>query len=67
MNSRTACNRLSEHIIGRGKGLGKGGAKKHRKVLRDIIQGITKPAIHHLVRRGGVKRKGFQRRGSLNS
>jgi len=28
-----------------GKGLGKGGAKRHRKVLRDNIQGITKPAI----------------------
>ena len=27
-----------------GKGLGKGGAKRHRKVLRDKIQGITKPA-----------------------
>ncbi|KAL7537746.1 hypothetical protein ACHAXR_008037 [Thalassiosira sp. AJA248-18] len=27
-----------------GKGLGKGGAKRHRKVLRDNIQGITKPA-----------------------
>jgi len=26
-----------------GKGLGKGGAKRHRKVLRDNIQGITKP------------------------
>ena len=28
-----------------GKGLGKGGAKRHRKILRDNIQGITKPAI----------------------
>ncbi|KAJ7252790.1 hypothetical protein B0H12DRAFT_1117854 [Mycena haematopus] len=27
-----------------GKGLGKGGAKRHRKILRDNIQGITKPA-----------------------
>ena len=26
-----------------GKGLGKGGAKRHRKVLRDNMQGITKP------------------------
>ncbi|XP_024947401.1 histone H4 isoform X1 [Cephus cinctus] len=33
-----------------GKGLGKGGAKRHRKVLRDNIQGITKPA------KGGAKR-----------
>ena len=46
-------------ITGRGKGgkgLGKGGAKRHRKVLRDNIQGITKPAIRRLARRGGVKR-----------
>merc|ERR1719348_850800 len=39
-----------------GKGLGKGGAKRHRKVLRDNIQGITKPAIRRLARRGGGKR-----------
>ena len=39
----------------RGKG-GKGGAKRHRKVLRDNINGITKPAIRRLARRGGVKR-----------
>uniref|UniRef100_A0A8C6M0G1 Histone H4 n=1 Tax=Nothobranchius furzeri TaxID=105023 RepID=A0A8C6M0G1_NOTFU len=32
------------------------GAKRHRKVLRDNIQGITKPAIRRLARRGGVKR-----------
>lgn len=36
--------------------LGKGGARRHRKVLRDNIQGITKPAIRRLARRGGVKR-----------
>ncbi len=65
-----------------GKGLGKGGAKRHRKILRDnsttrqkqqpfsffsyrlsflfffslTVQGITKPAIRRLARRGGVKR-----------
>ncbi len=39
-----------------GKGLGKGGAKRHRIVLRDNLQGITKPAIRRLARRGGVKR-----------
>uniref|UniRef100_A0A5K3F0N1 Histone H4 n=1 Tax=Mesocestoides corti TaxID=53468 RepID=A0A5K3F0N1_MESCO len=39
-----------------GKGLEKGGAKRHRKVLRDNIQGITKPAVRRLARRGGVKR-----------
>ncbi|MGH0179612.1 UNVERIFIED_CONTAM: hypothetical protein FKN15_002059 [Acipenser sinensis] len=38
-----------------GKGLGKGGAKRHRKVFRDNIHGITKPAICRLARRGGVK------------
>uniref|UniRef100_M8BQZ9 Histone H4 n=1 Tax=Aegilops tauschii TaxID=37682 RepID=M8BQZ9_AEGTA len=32
-----------------GKGLGKGGAKRHRK-------GTTTPAIRRLARRGGVKR-----------
>ena len=31
-----------------GEGLGKGGAKRHRKILRDNIQGITKPAIRRL-------------------
>lgn len=38
-----------------GKGPGKGG-KRHRTVLRDNIQGVTKPAIRRLARRGGVKR-----------
>jgi histone H4 len=50
---------LTNNMSGRGKGgkgLGKGGAKRHRKVLRDNIQGITKPAIRRLARRGGVKR-----------
>ncbi len=35
------------------KGLGKGGVKRHRKVLRD---NITKNEIRRLARRGGVKR-----------
>ncbi|KAI8958668.1 histone-fold-containing protein [Daldinia sp. FL1419] len=30
--------------------------KRHRKVLRDNILGVTKPAIRRLARRGGVKR-----------
>ena len=49
---------LTSHATGGkgGKGLGKGGAKRHRKILRDNIQGITKPAIRRLARRGGVKR-----------
>ncbi|PCD39951.1 hypothetical protein FGRA07_01222 [Fusarium graminearum] len=32
------------------------GGKRHRKILRDNIHGITKPAIRRLARRGGVKR-----------
>lgn len=46
-------------MSGRGKGgksLGKGGSKRHRRVFRDSIQGITKPAIRRLARRGGVRR-----------
>ncbi|XP_041003242.1 histone H4-like [Juglans microcarpa x Juglans regia] len=43
-------------MLGRGKGLDKGGAKRHHKVLRDNIQGITKPEIRCLACRGGVKR-----------
>ncbi|KAF2121566.1 histone-fold-containing protein [Lophiotrema nucula] len=40
-----------------GKGLGKGkGAKRHKKVLRDNIQSVTKGDIRRLARRGGVKR-----------
>ena len=39
-----------------GKGVGMGGAKRRRKVLRGNVQGITKPAIRRLARRGGVKR-----------
>ncbi len=38
--------------------LGKGAVaiKRHRKEGKDSIQGITKPAIRRLARRGGVKR-----------
>ncbi|KAG6525885.1 hypothetical protein ZIOFF_015857 [Zingiber officinale] len=59
--SRISCTSFTSFVdmSGRGKGgkgLGKGGAKRHRKVLRDNIQGITKPAIRRLARRGGVKR-----------
>jgi histone H3/H4 len=38
------------------KGLGKGGAMRHRKARREAIQGITKSAIRRLARRGCVKR-----------
>uniref|UniRef100_A0A9L0IRM1 Histone H4 n=1 Tax=Equus asinus TaxID=9793 RepID=A0A9L0IRM1_EQUAS len=56
---KTESHHKAKDMSGRGKGgkgLGKGGAKRHRKVLRDNIQGITKPAIRRLARRGGVKR-----------
>ncbi|KAF2273542.1 histone-fold-containing protein [Westerdykella ornata] len=48
--------------LGRGKGslglgLGKGKTmKRHKKIPRDTIQGITKGDIRRLARRGGVKR-----------
>merc|ERR1711935_157539 len=57
--STTSYTTTSTNMSGRGKGgkgLGKGGAKRHRKILRDNIMGITKPAICRLARRGGVKR-----------
>ncbi|CAL8578476.1 Histone H4 [Xanthoria parietina] len=39
-----------------GKGLGKGGLKRHRKIPRDTVRAITKGDIRRLARRGGVKR-----------
>lgn len=44
------------------KGKGKRVAKRHagRRIHRDNIQGVTKPAIRRLCRRGGVKRIGGQ-------
>ena len=40
-----------------GKGYGKVGAKRHaKKATKEVILGITKPAIRRLARRGGVKR-----------
>ncbi len=39
-----------------GKGFGKIGAKRIHKKSRDVLLGITKPAIRRLARRGGVKR-----------
>ena len=46
-------------MTGRGKGikgLGRGGAKRHRKLLRESIYGITKAAIRRMARRAGIKR-----------
>ena len=31
-------------------------AKRHRIIIREVIEGITRPAIRRLARRGGVKR-----------
>ncbi|KAI7270664.1 hypothetical protein KC345_g7387 [Hortaea werneckii] len=46
---------------GKGLGIARGKtAKRHRKILRDNIQGITKPDIRRLARRGGVKRVSAQ-------
>jgi len=40
-----------------GKGLGKGGAvRNNRRMLRETVAGITKPAIRRIARRAGVKR-----------
>eukprot|EP00959_Pyramimonas_sp_CCMP1952_P105788 2212031-Pyramimonas_sp.AAC.2 len=40
----------------KGKGLGMVGNKRHRKIVRDTLQGISKSDIRRLARRGGVKR-----------
>lgn len=43
---------------GMGKSIGKGVmmAKRHRVQKKDPIEGITKPSIRRLARRGGIKR-----------
>ena len=58
-NSAAQTRNPSRSMSGRGKGhkgLGAGGARRHRIMLRDNIQGVTKPVIRRLARRGGVKR-----------
>ncbi|XP_059810811.1 histone H4-like [Hypanus sabinus] len=45
----TCMNNLDENV-------GESESERHHKVFRDNIQGITKPAIRRLARRGGVKR-----------
>lgn len=47
---------MSGKGLGRGKGKQGFFGKRHRKVLRDNIEGVTKPAIRRLARRAGVKR-----------
>ena len=45
---------------GVGKGVGKVAAKRNsRKNNRPVLEGVTKPAIRRLARRGGVKRISF--------
>ena len=44
-----------EHLLD-GKKIDPKRAKRHLKVFRDDLQGITKPAICRLARQGGVKR-----------
>lgn len=39
-----------------GRGKGKGGAKRHHRVLRDNLKGISQASVRRLARRGGVKR-----------
>ena len=47
---------MSGRGLGR-RGIGKGGAKRHRKVLSDNIRAaFRKPGIRRLCRRGGIKR-----------
>jgi len=42
---------------GKKSGESKGaGSKRLKKVVRDSVRGVTKPAIRRLARRGGVKR-----------
>lgn len=49
------------NMVGQGKLSGKRllqnqGGKRHRKIPKDCVLGITKPDIRRLARRGGVKR-----------
>ncbi|KAF1821584.1 histone H4 [Dissoconium aciculare CBS 342.82] len=48
--------KTSHGIGGIGLGHGKSATKRHRKILKDTIQGITRGDIRRLARRGGVKR-----------
>lgn len=57
---KTTNGKIGKGIIGKGakggKGYGKIGAKRIQKQAKDVLMGITKPAIRRLARRGGVKR-----------
>ena len=46
--------------FGKGKSVGKVASKRNtKKSTRPVLEGITKPAIRRLARRGGVKRISF--------
>ena len=52
---------MPSSFSGKGKGgkgvkMGKMGAKRHRFTTKDPYEGITKPAVRRLCRKGGVKR-----------
>jgi histone H4 len=48
---------MNQRTTGKGgKGFGKVGAKRLQRSKKEVILGITKPAIRRLARRGGVKR-----------
>ncbi|PVH95672.1 histone-fold-containing protein [Periconia macrospinosa] len=54
--SVSRATQLGIGLGGKGKGLGKTGLKRHKKVQRDTIMGITPGDIRRLARRGGIKR-----------
>ena len=41
-------------------GASKSGSKRHKKVFKDSLKGITKPALRRLARRAGCKRVSAQ-------
>ncbi|KAK3645726.1 hypothetical protein LTR56_008913 [Elasticomyces elasticus] len=61
----TGSKTTGSKTVAGGKGKGKGGfglglghksLKRHRKIMRDNLQGVSKGDIRRLARRGGVKR-----------
>lgn len=55
-SSTTKSNKGTKFAEDASAPVGRGGATRYRKVLKESVQGITKPAIRRLARRGGVKR-----------
>lgn len=46
----------SSAVASNTRGLGKGGAKRHRKKTNNAVKGITRLDIRRLARKGGCKR-----------